>query len=263
VSFTGVARTSALALVLGALAVPVASASLAHPALPGRLSDERSLTRWATAVTRAAVRRSPAARSARVGALRFYTEDLLPEVYVALAQARGADHRVWVRIRLPMRPNGTTGWVRRGALGPWHVNRSLLHVDRRARTAVLVKRGRVLWRSRVGVGRPGMPTPAGRFYVRERIPNLAGNPLYGPIAFGTSAYSRLSDWPGGGVIGVHGTDQPGLIPGRISHGCVRVPNAAVRRLARLLTIGTPVHIADRPLRVFRRAALVPLSRHES
>ena len=85
--------------------------------------------------------------------------------------------------------------------------------------------------------------PAGHFYVRERIRNLAGSPLYGPIAFGTSAYSRLSDWPGGGVIGIHGTNEPQLIPGRPSHGCVRVPNPAVRRLARLLQIGTPVRIS--------------------
>jgi lipoprotein-anchoring transpeptidase ErfK/SrfK len=100
----------------------------------------------------------------------------------------------------------------------------------------------------VGVGKPGTPTPAGHFYVRERIPNLAGSPVYGPMAFGTSAYSRLSDWPGGGVIGIHGTDEPQLLPGAVSHGCVRVPNRAIRRLARLLTVGTPVRIGDGPSR---------------
>jgi hypothetical protein len=229
--------------------------------MPGRLSDEVSFTRWTTAVTRMDAHTRPDARSPHVSRLRFYTEDLLPEVYVGLEQARGADHRPWVRVRLPMRPNGATGWVRRAALGAWHVNRSLLHVDRRAQTAVLVQDGRVVWRSRVGVGRSGTPTPAGRFYVRERIPNLAGNPLYGPIAFGTSAYSRLSDWPGGGVVGIHGTDEPQLIPGPISHGCVRVPNSAIRRLARLIAIGTPVHITDRPLRgtVLSRLDPAPLA----
>lgn len=246
-SFPHAVKPCVLAVVLCALLAPSARANLARPALPGRLSDEHALTRWATALTRAVAHRRPRYGSRRIGALRFYTEDALPEIYVGLEQRRGRDGRVWVRVRLPMRPNGTTGWVHRAALGPWHVNRSLLHVDRHARTAVLVRRGHVVWRSRVGVGRPGMATPAGRFYVRERIPNLAGSPLYGPIAFGTSAYSRLSDWPGGGVIGIHGTDQPGLIPGRVSHGCVRVPNPAVRRLARLLSIGTPVHISDHPL----------------
>ena len=94
------------------------------------------------------------------------------------------------------------------------------------------------------MGAPGAPTPAGRVYIRERIRNLGGRAIYGPIAFGTSAYSRLSDWPGGGVIGIHGTNQPWLIPGRVSHGCVRVPNWAVKRLAGLLKIGTPLKIAD-------------------
>ena len=77
-------------------------------------------------------------------------------------------------------------------------------------------------------------------YIRELLPASGG--VYGPWTFGTSAYSSLSDWPGGGVIGVHGTNQPGLLPGRPSHGCIRVRNDDIRRLARLMPIGTPVHI---------------------
>jgi lipoprotein-anchoring transpeptidase ErfK/SrfK len=100
----------------------------------------------------------------------------------------------------------------------------------------------VIWSARVGVGAPGTPTPAGRFYVREKIRNLAGDPLYGPWAIGTSAYSRLSEWPGGGVIGIHGTDRPGLIPGRPSHGCVRLRNADVTKLVQKLPLGTPIWI---------------------
>ena len=72
--------------------------------------------------------------------------------------------------------------------------------------------------------------------------NLAASPVYGPYAFGTGAYSVLSDWPGGGVVGIHGTDRPELIPGRPSHGCIRVPNAAIVRLRPLLPVGTPVRI---------------------
>jgi lipoprotein-anchoring transpeptidase ErfK/SrfK len=95
-----------------------------------------------------------------------------------------------------------------------------------------------VWSARVGVGAPGTPTPAGRFYVRERVRSL--DAFYGPIAFGTSAYSALSDWPGGGVVGIHGTSLPQLIPGRPSHGCVRLRNADILRLARLMPTGTPV-----------------------
>jgi lipoprotein-anchoring transpeptidase ErfK/SrfK len=69
------------------------------------------------------------------------------------------------------------------------------------------------------------------------------NAAYGPIAFGTSARSSvLTDWPGGGYIGIHGTDAPRLIPGHISHGCVRLRNAAILRLARVMSVGTPLTI---------------------
>ena len=83
----------------------------------------------------------------------------------------------------------------------------------------------------MGVGAPGTPTPAGRFWIRERLRGFGGS--FGPWAFGTSAYSNvLTGWPGGGVIGIHGTNQPGLIPGRPSHGCVRVPNWKIVQLKR-------------------------------
>jgi lipoprotein-anchoring transpeptidase ErfK/SrfK len=98
----------------------------------------------------------------------------------------------------------------------------------------------VIWTSRIGVGAPGTPTPGGRFWIRERL--RGDGAVYGPWAFGTSAYSGLSDWPGGGVIGIHGTNQPGLIPGRPSHGCIRVPNGKISRLAKLMPVGSPVRI---------------------
>jgi lipoprotein-anchoring transpeptidase ErfK/SrfK len=100
----------------------------------------------------------------------------------------------------------------------------------------------VVWSAPVGIGRRGMPTPAGRFYVREQLRNTGGSPIYGPWAIGTSAYSRLSDWPGGGVVGIHGTDQPNLIPGRPSHGCVRLTNHNVAALVRRLPIGSPIWV---------------------
>jgi lipoprotein-anchoring transpeptidase ErfK/SrfK len=93
------------------------------------------------------------------------------------------------------------------------------------------------------VGKPSTPTPGGHFYIRERIRALGGgDPLYGPYAFGTSDYSTLSEWPGGGVVGIHGTNQPQLIPGRPSHGCIRLPNGKVTQLWRLMPLGTPVRI---------------------
>jgi hypothetical protein len=207
-----------------------------------RLSDEHTLTRWAHPLRTTPIRARPVRRSRTLARLRALTEDGMPEVYLALRSHRTGSGRVWIRVRVPGRPNGRKGWVPRGALGRLHAVTTALRIDKRSSRARLRRRGRTIWRSPIGHGAPGTPTPAGRFWIRERLDNRGGNPVYGPLAFGTSAYSALSEWPGGGVIGIHGTNQPWLIPGRPSHGCIRVPNAAIRRLARLMPVGTPVRI---------------------
>jgi lipoprotein-anchoring transpeptidase ErfK/SrfK len=69
-----------------------------------------------------------------------------------------------------------------------------------------------------------------------------GTGAYGPYIYGTSGYAKLSEFPGGGIIGIHGTSSPGLIPGRPSHGCVRLKNQDLRQLQKLLPIGAPVRI---------------------
>jgi hypothetical protein len=202
-----------------------------------RLSDERRVTRWAHPADTAPVRTRPNPRARAVARLRWSTEDGRSEVYLALQR-----YGDWVQVRLPMRPNGRTGWVRRSALGRFHLVRTFLRVDQRHLRATLYRSGERIWSAPVGVGKRGTGTPSGHFYVRERIPVRAKGSLYGPLAFGTSAYSTLTDWPGGGVVGIHGTNEPRLIPGRPSHGCVRLRNGAILRLGRLMPVGTPVRI---------------------
>ncbi len=175
--------------------------------------------------------------------LHLLTEDGAAEVYIVLRVYVDRAKRTWLRVRVPRRPNGTTGWVLARALGPVHKTSTHLVIDREHLVATLYRAGVVIWSSPVGVGKPTTPTPRGNFWIREKLVALGGsNPIYGPFALGTSAYSILSDWPGGGVVGIHGTNQPELIPGRPSHGCVRVPNPAIIRLYRLITVGTPVSI---------------------
>jgi L,D-transpeptidase catalytic domain len=235
-----------------ALAIP-ASAAAADPPLREkgdrsplgneRLSNERTLTRWAHTNLIGKIRRRPSEHGRTISKLRWNTEDGVPEVYVVLQSRLDKDEHVWLQIRIPGRPNGRTGWVREHQLSNLKEVETHLTIDRRTLTATLRKRGKRIWRSRVGVGKPGTITPKGRFWIRERLRNLGGNPVYGPWAFGTSAYSdTLTDWPGGGVVGIHGTNQPELIPGRPSHGCVRVPNAKIVRLVKLMPIGTPLTI---------------------
>ncbi len=152
--------------------------------------------------------------------------------------------RLWVRLLLPTLPNGTQGWVRRSALGGYTVVNTRLVVNLRRFRATLFRAGRPIMRVPVGVGTPSSPTPRGTFYIRDKLTRYA-SPFYGPVAFGTSARSEaLTDWPAGGFIGIHGTDRPALIPGRISHGCIRIRNGDLLRLSRLLRIGSLVIVRD-------------------
>jgi len=195
-----------------------------------------SASTWAHPVNLVAIRAQPDTAAERVATTRLLTEDRLAEVYLVL-QRRGG----WVKVRVPGRPNGRTGWVRRTALGPLHRVDTRITVNRKTATLTLTRAGRTVFKTRVGVGKPTTPTPAGHFWVREKL-RFRASPMYGTHALGTSAYAKVSDWPGGGVVGIHGTDQPGLIPGRPSHGCVRVRNADMAKLYALTPVGTPVTI---------------------
>lgn len=218
----------------------VLAARPAEPAADGRLSDEHTITRWARIPAPVRAVRRPGATGGIL--LRVWTEDGFPNGYLLLRR-RTVDGVPWIKLRVPGRPNGRLGWVRRDALGAIHVVRVALVVNRRARTATYYRGGRALWRARVGVGKRSTPTPAGRFWIRERF-RVGGHTLYGPYAFGTSAYSVLSDWARGGVVGLHGTDQPHLIPGAPSHGCIRMRNRDILWLARgdRLPVGAPLLI---------------------
>jgi len=217
-------------------------AGLVAPGDTVTLSDERDTTRWAHAQGTARIRSEPRAAARTITRLRFLTEDGRAEVYLVLGGRVDATGRRWLHIRVPMRPNGRTGWVTEDALSRLYIVRTRLVIDRGALRAKLYRKGRLIWSAPVGIGRSETPTPRGDFWIRERLRGLGDGTTYGPWAFGTSAYSPLSDWPRGGVVGIHGTNEPGLVPGRPSHGCVRVRNDRIRRLARLMPIGTPVRI---------------------
>ena len=177
-----------------------------------------------------------------MGRLRLLTEDGYPEVYILLASRQGPHGATWIRLRLPRRPNNVTGWVRRSALAQFHLIHTRLVVSRRALRITLYDRGKRRFQARVGMGAPSTPTPTGSFWIREKF-HVSGNSIYGTRAMGTAAYSNvLTDWPGGGVVGIHGTNAPGLIPGRPSHGCIRMKNPDIERLYALTPIGTPLRI---------------------
>jgi hypothetical protein len=214
--------------------VPPASAEV-------QLSDERTFTRWAHPAGTAPIRAAPVAAAVVVGRLHTPTEEGEPEVYELLEERTSVAGESWVRLRVPGRPNGRVGWVTRSDLGPFHLTHWALSVDLSQLRATLFLDGRATWSAPVGVGKPSTPTPTGHYWIRELL-RVPGHTLYGPYAFGTSDYSVLSEWPRGGVIGIHGTNEPQLIPGRPSHGCIRMSNADIVYLAHHLPIGAPVEI---------------------
>ena len=213
--------------------------------VPGRaraLGTTRYISRYAPVLHPAIARAAPAERAPAVVAVATKTPEDTSNIVQVLGRRQDAAGRLWVKVSLATLPNGRDGWLPRAALGGYGSVDTHLVVDLERLTATLTKAGRVVFRARVGVGQPGLPTPRGHFYVRNRLTRFAG-PTYGPLAFGTSARSaHLTDWPGGGFIGIHGTDQPQLIPGRISHGCIRMRNPDIVALAKLMPVGTPLTI---------------------
>lgn len=206
-----------------------------------RLSNERTFTRWAHIMWVGPIRARPSGHARRVTWLHRYTEDRFPEVYLLLEAHTTRSGQQWVKLRIPGRPNGREGWVRRDDLGRYHLTHRLVIVNRERERMTLEINGRKVWSAPVGVGAPATPTPAGHFWIRERFAIHDRRSGYWPYAFGTADYSTLTDWPGGGVIGIHGPyyDAAG-IPGRISHGCIRLREAADAWLAHHITIGVPL-----------------------
>jgi lipoprotein-anchoring transpeptidase ErfK/SrfK len=214
-----------------------------RPTIPAvrTLSGVNDTYRWAKLLRRAAARSAPSPSARVVHMISFLTPENTQNL-VALLESRRINGREWVKVRLAKLPNNSVGWVRRSDLGAFRLVRTRLLINRSAFTATLYRAGRKVFQARIGVGQSHWPTPRGEYYVRMKL-CCYSNAIYGPYAFGLSARSSvLTDWPGGGHIGIHGTNAPGLIPGRISHGCIRLRNADITRLNRLLPVGTPVSI---------------------
>jgi len=219
-------------------------ASFANSRTDVQLSNERTLTTWAHPALPLPIYAHPESSSRRVSRIHMYTEDGFAEVYLLLVRHTDAQGRAWIKLRIPQRPNGLTGWVLSGALGTFQHTQWLVVINRRSRRLVAYFQGRKRFAAPVGVGKPSTPTPAGHFWIRERFRLSSRSNPYWPYALGTSAYSNLTDWPGGGVVGIHGDfGQPQLIPGDPSHGCVRMRDRDIAWLAPRLTLGTPVEIS--------------------
>jgi lipoprotein-anchoring transpeptidase ErfK/SrfK len=148
----------------------------------------------------------------------------------------------WFRVQLPVRPNGAVGWVPAPDVRLQRVTTRIL-VDLSDRRVTLFRHGRPVLEARAAIGKPGTPTPTGRYYVNQRLRAPDPSGPFGPGAVGISAFSpTLQDWAQGGPIAIHGTNVPYKLGLAVSYGCVRIANGDLLRLYELATEGTPVVI---------------------
>ena len=159
---------------------------------------------------------------------------------VFLVEQRQSD---WLEVLLPVRPNGSTGWIRESDVDlvsdPYRIDIAL-----GAHTLSLYQGDTVVSQYSIGVGTSQTPTPGGKYYIKELLQPPSPNGPYGAYAYGLSGFSNVLDsFNGGdGVIGIHGTNDPSTIGTDVSHGCIRLTNEAITELVGILPLGTPVTI---------------------
>jgi lipoprotein-anchoring transpeptidase ErfK/SrfK len=226
-----------------AAAVVLAAAAPAHAAKVERVSRPGKLAYFAF-VEKAETARDAAKKSARAVAKLTKKSPEGTDDLVLVLDRTIVKKQEWLRVRLPVRPNGTTGWVPASALSELQPIDTWLKISTKTFRITLIKKGKTVFKAPIGVGQPQWPTPKGQLFIRAKLEKYGGaGSVFGPLAFITSATSpTLTDWPGGGIVGVHGTNAPGLIPGRISHGCIRLRNADILKLDKLMEVGTPLTI---------------------
>lgn len=240
-------RGSALIPLLVVALVAPASAGAARSPAPARGCAEVKPLRTKTYAYAAYVRSSAAAyrRPGRGVIARFGRRNAngADQVFGVLGALRNRACRpTWFRVQLPMRPNGSVGWVRARDV-TLRIVRTQIVVDLSDRRVMLFRNGRFVLGGRAAIGTRATPTPVGRFYVNQRL--IPANPYgpYGVGAIGISAFSDvLTGWAQGGPVAIHGTNQPHLLGREVSNGCVRMHNGVVRHIFRLAYGGTPVTI---------------------
>jgi lipoprotein-anchoring transpeptidase ErfK/SrfK len=149
----------------------------------------------------------------------------------------------WLRVRVNIRPNGTTAWIRRSEVYVRPIpNRIVIELSERRLT--LLRGNEILAQHQVAIGAPGVPTPTGEFYVDATVRIANPNGPYGVGQMSVSGFSNVLKTFGGGIgqIAIHGTNNPRTIGGTVSHGCIRMLNDAWVQVQSMSPNGTPVSI---------------------
>jgi len=189
---------------------------------------------------RVSVRNKPALSGKVIKIMKYFRPDFRVQEILAVKSVKDAHDSWWYKISVPGRPNGRMGYIPADSVDLAPTVAQII-VHRGKRTIDVYKHNKHVWHGKVAVGAPGMETPLGHYYVAATFVPYK-DPFLGVYALETSAYSKLSDWPGGGVVGIHGTNAPYLLGKAVSHGCVRVSNTTAKKLKRYTPVGTPILI---------------------
>jgi lipoprotein-anchoring transpeptidase ErfK/SrfK len=162
----------------------------------------------------------------------------------ATALSVAATHGAWLGVTSTELPNGTVAWVKSSSALQLHRTRVSIRVDVSRRRLELRDGGRTVRAFRVAVGRPGSPTPVGRFAVTDKLSGSQYGPYYGCCILALSGHQPHPPpgWQGGNRLAIHGTDSPGTIGTPASAGCLRAADDNLRVLMRRVPVGTPVFI---------------------
>ncbi len=243
--FGGAAASNALGSGSSAGRMPAAhriAASAAALAKTTRAAPAATLTAQARAQTVRLYRHPGLRPYRRLGPLP-YSYGTRP-VFRVLAR-RGA----WLYVSLPVRPDHATAWLRVHSVYLRTTDYRIVIDVARHRLRLYQGRDQVLT-APVAVGKALTPTPRGTYFIVYGLRTGDPHGFFGPYAFGLSAYSNvLTSFAGGdGEVGLHGTNEPWLLGHSVSHGCIRIANGVITRLAHLVPLGTPVTIEHPPRR---------------
>lgn len=199
-------------------------------------------TDFAVALAENPIYRQPNVKAGVLNKLAFYTPDGEALQTYRFVASKRVGRTLWEQIDVPMRPNGQVGWVKRSWLDQGQVSHKLIIVDIRTETITVYNHGKVVFTAPVGTGNTsvGWGTPTGHFWIAEAFPSH--DPVYGPWAFGTTDRASNTDFPDDSIVGIHGTNEPWLIPGDPSHGCIRLKDEDILKLKELVGIGDPVWV---------------------
>ena len=212
-------------------------------AVPTTPADPAQQERWMVGVaTRPFTAYKMPSRSGKVLAQMPGFNSVGYPTVVLVDQTRDIGGQTWRKVWLDMRPNGTQGWVPDGPLALYPTTSKIL-IDLSQRRLTVYRRGGVVASFPVAVGAPGRTTPTGFFFVTQKLRPPSPSGAYGVLQLGTSAYQHaVSGFPGGGPVGIHGTNEDALIGKAISHGCVRMHNKDILQVSQLVPTGIPVVI---------------------